>query len=957
MSADRRSDNLDFLAGDTEMARRMRAFEWTSTPLGPPEDWPAALKAMVRMALLTRHPVFIFWGAEHTCLYNDAYSASLGPDRHPSMLGRPGQPAWHEIWHIIGPQIAQVMRGDGATWHENQLVPMLRNGVLEDVYWTYSYAPIHDELAPNRIGGVLVLCTETTQQVLTRQRLSGEHQRLNTLFEQAPIFMALLSGPEHTFELANPAYLRLVGRDVLGKSVQEALPESIGQGYLELLDKVYGSGEPFVAVSAEYTPRGNEQEPRFLDFVYQPVTDPVGAVTGIFVVGSDVTDRHRALRALEFSEEQLRLATEAAEIGFWDVDLVNETLFWPPRVKAMFGIAAHDKVSMQDFYNGLHPQDRQGVTAAFAAACDPSQRAVYDVEYRTIGRDDGVVRWVDARGRGIFRGGRCVRVVGAAIDITRRKHDEQRLKELNDTLQRRLEEYLRERKLLADLVEGTDAFVQVADLHFNWLAINRAGAEEFERIFGKRPAVGLNMLELLQDMPEHQQAVREVWLRAIEGDEFVQISDFGDESLDRRSYEMHFRTLFDADGHRIGAYQFVYDVTERQQDQRRLAQAEAALHQAQKMEAIGQLTGGLAHDFNNLLQALHTGFELLKRRPADVVTVLRLAEKGLETTRKASRLTNQLLTFSRRQSLDIQALQLDALVHGMEELIRSTVGSGVRLHLGPLDPGLWVHADATQLEMALLNLAINARDAMPAGGELFIDGRVNPSHGGLIDILVRDTGLGMSKEVAARAFDPFFTTKDVGKGSGLGLSQVYAMATRDGGNVRLDSTPGAGTTVTLSLRRAEPIEATPASPRLPSHRPQGLQGRIIVVDDDAEVRAALVAQLQSLGHEVLEASNGEHALEVLQGPEVDVMLLDFAMPGMTGAQVAVHARKRNPELNIVFMSGYSDTAAIADAVGAGAVLLRKPFDFQTLDDQVQAVLRRRHARAGLNGVGSQTAAG
>ena len=944
MSEERRSDTFDFIAGETEMARRMRAFDWTTTSLGPLDRWSGALKAMVRMALLTRHPVFIFWGPEQVCLYNDAYSASLGPEKHPSILGTPAVTAWREIWHIIGPQIEQVMRGDGATWHENQLVPIVRHGELQDVYWTYSYAPIHDDSAARGIGGVLVLCTETTEHVLAKERLASEHERLSELFEQAPIFMALLSGPEHVFELANPAYLKLVGREVVGKRVVEALPESVSQGYMELLDRVYATGEPFVAASAEYTASGGTGETRHLDFVYQPVTDQVGTVTGIFVVGTDVTERNRALRSLEFSEEQLRLATEAAEVGFWDVDLVNDTLFWPARVKAMFGIGPSEPVSMKDFYAGLHPLDRSDVTAAFAAACDPLQRALYDVEYRTVGHHDGVVRWVAARGRGIFKDDRCIRVVGTALDITKRKRDEQRLTELHETLERRLAEYLAERKLFADLVEGTDAFVQVADKHFNWLAINKASADEFERIYGMRPAVGLNMLDLLAGRPEHQRAVREVWQRALDGEEFVQVADFGEEALDRRSYEMHFRTLLDGEGNRIGAYQFVYDVTERQQAQRRLAQAEAALHQSQKMEAVGQLTGGLAHDFNNLLQSLHTGFELLRRRPDDVTLVTKQAEKGLETTRKASRLTNQLLTFSRRQSLDIRPLSLDDLLRGMEDLLRSTLGSGVRLNLPPVDPSLWVYADSTQLEMAVLNLAINARDAMPAGGDLHIAARVPRADARLVDIHVRDTGLGMSKETQARAFDPFFTTKDLGKGSGLGLSQVYAMATRDGGDVRIDSVPGQGTTVTVSLRRAEPVEVVAAQEPDLRADPDSLVGKVLVVDDDAAVRSALVTQLQALGHEVIGAGGGEEGLALLETHSVDVLLVDYAMPDMNGAQTALLARNMRPSLNIVFMSGYSDTGAIAAAVGPGAVLLRKPFDLRSLHEKLQVALRSNRDR-------------
>jgi PAS domain S-box-containing protein len=430
-----------FLLAEGEMAARIRERDWSATTLGPPDRWPATLKAMVRMALTTRHPIFIFWGRDHTCIYNDAYSASLGPEKHPSILGARGRDAWPEIWNIIGPQIEMVLRGEGATWHENELVPIFRHGAIQDVYWTYSFGPINDEDAAHGVGGVLVVCTETTSQVMAERRLATERERFAQLFEQAPTFMAFLRGPEHLIELANPGYRRLVGqRPVVGRTVAEALPDAAEQGYVQWLDQVYTSGAPFNASAARYVfqmPDSGEEVERFVDFVYQPIKDSAGAVTGIFVEGVDVTERTLVTRALSAvqagllrSEEQLRLATEAAEVGLWDVDMLTDTLFWPPRVKAMFGISPDRSVSMTDFYAGLHPDDRAVTSAVFAAAVDPSRRSLYDVEYRTIGKEDGVIRWVAAKGRGIFdEEGRCVRVIGTAIDITRRKATETSLRQ------------------------------------------------------------------------------------------------------------------------------------------------------------------------------------------------------------------------------------------------------------------------------------------------------------------------------------------------------------------------------------------------------------------------------------------------------------------------------------------------------------------------------------------------
>jgi signal transduction histidine kinase/ActR/RegA family two-component response regulator len=299
---------LDFLAGGGDMGERIRNFPWAGTALGPPEDWPSGLRTSLRILLTTQHPVFIFWGAELLCFYNDSYSRSLGPEKHPAILGQPGRQAWPEIWSIIGPQIDQVIRGDTATWHENALVPIFRHGELQDVYWTYSYGPIDEPAAPHGVGGVLVICTETTQQVLTERRMAAERARFAQLFEQAPIFMTVLRGPQHVIELANPEYMQLVdNRPILGKPVADALPETVAQGYVKLLDQVYATGQAFSAVGAPYEYAGGANGAtitRYLDFVFQPIKDADGTVSGIFVTGVDMTTRALAEAALRDADRR-----------------------------------------------------------------------------------------------------------------------------------------------------------------------------------------------------------------------------------------------------------------------------------------------------------------------------------------------------------------------------------------------------------------------------------------------------------------------------------------------------------------------------------------------------------------------------------------------------------------------------------------------------------------------------
>jgi PAS domain S-box-containing protein len=433
------ADELTFLAGGGFSGAQLRAFDWTSSPLGPPVDWPQSLRTAVKLMLNTRHPLAIFWGPEAIHLFNDALAQSIGAERRAVAMAQPGAIVWSEIWDVLGPQFDQVMAGGSANWHENQLVPISRDGRLEDAYWTYSYCPIDDPKAPNEVGGVLVIATETTATVLAEKRRTAEAERQRSLFEQAPGFVIIMRGPEHVVEFVNREHRRLFDSDTWpGKPIRVAFPDLAGQGFFEMLDAVYATGFTQKAHNAPVRyrqPETGEAKTRYLDFIYAPFFDGDGRMSGVFCEGFDVTDRVAAEAELLSAEERLRLATEAADIGWWDVEEGHGRLSWPPRVKAMFGISPGAPVSMDDFYNGLHPDDRDQVAAVYAGAADPGRRELYDVEYRTIGKEDGVVRWVAAKGRGVFdETGRCKRVIGTAIDITERKlaQEEKRAREQED---------------------------------------------------------------------------------------------------------------------------------------------------------------------------------------------------------------------------------------------------------------------------------------------------------------------------------------------------------------------------------------------------------------------------------------------------------------------------------------------------------------------------------------------
>jgi len=377
--------------------------------------------------------------------------------------------------------------------------------------------------------------------------------------------------------------------------------------------------------------------------------------------------------------------------------------------------------------------------------------------------------------------------------------------------------------------------------------------------------------------------------------------------------------------------------------------AEARLIQAQKMEAVGQLTGGLAHDFNNLLTAVVGSLDLLLRRTDDE-KLSRLARNALQAAERGAQLTAQLLAFSRRQRLTPSAVNPNEVFTGMGDMLSRTIGSHIRVET-QLDPNLWqAMADRTQIEVMILNLAINARDAMPAGGRLTISTRnvaaVPPELAGeltpgeYIAIAVADTGTGMTPAVLAKAFEPFFTTKEQGKGTGLGLSQLYGFAKQSGGTARIDSEEGVGTTVSVYLPRthAKPAVAPPAA--LETRPRERLS--VLLVDDDDGVRTVAEAMLEELGFVVHAVGGGAAALKALEGQPFALMLTDVAMPGMSGVELARRVRPIAPDLPILFASGYADIQTFGEELSEEAVL-KKPYRITDLAARVEATLTGRRS--------------
>jgi len=390
--------------------------------------------------------------------------------------------------------------------------------------------------------------------------------------------------------------------------------------------------------------------------------------------------------------------------------------------------------------------------------------------------------------------------------------------------------------------------------------------------------------------------------------------------------------------------------------QEKINAMEEQLRQSQKMEAVGQLTGGIAHDFNNLLQGIIGSLDRVQFRIAEgrINDVDRFLKGAVASANRAAALTHRLLAFSRRQPVDPKPINANQLIGSVEELLRRTMGETVALTTDLADNLSMVRCDTNQLENALLNLVINARDAMPDGGsvkiitrDIHLDEKAGLKHelpaGNYVSLQVADSGVGMPADVKARAFDPFYTTKPIGQGTGLGLSMIYGFVRQSDGSVRIESEPGKGTTIEICLPQYQGGEAPPvAEPPPPESFQSDLGNIILVVEDEAVVRLLVVETLQDLGYRALEAAEDQAALRILQtGQRVDLLVTDIGLPGLNGRQLADAGRTTRPNLKILFMTGYAETAASSSFLTPGMEIISKPFEMDALAKRVRKMLENR----------------
>lgn len=990
-----KSDATTLFAGPGEVRALARTLDWSATPLGPTEGWSPAMRTLARSMFDSPFPICLWSGPTYALIYNDPYRRILAA-KHPVALGKPGSIVWAEIWDELQPQFDGVRANGEPVYFEDApfVMARLEGGATETAWFNYSLSALRDE--DGSVAAILNITPETTGRIMLEQRLRDEQV------------------------------------------------------------------------------------------------------------------------ALAMSEERLRLAVDNADVGFWDVDVIADRLTWPPRTKAMFGISADVPVTMADFYNGLHPDDREPTTAAYRAAADPSQRALYDVEYRTLGREDGVERWVAAKGRGVFdEAGRCVRVTGTALEITARKTAEIRrnalveltraIRDLQEpeeiafaaaevlgqtlgvarvgysAIDPVLETLHTDRDWTASGVEtlagivplrnygsfidslkrgeftvisdvrtdartagaatalegmSTRAFVNAPVLEHgtlvavffvnhgearNWnagdlglikefaertrIAVARARGEHalrdsearlrqlnetLEAQVEARSAERDRLWTLSEDMLARadysgmMSAVSPAWTRVLGWKEnelltrgyatFMHPEDepptlaaigrmaqtgqparFENRISTRDGSWKHIEWTVAPEPDGINFIAVGRDLSEVKAREAELSTAQEALRQSQKMEAVGQLTGGLAHDFNNIFAGISGSLEMMSIRLAQgrIGDLDRYLTGASGAAKRAAGLTQRLLAFSRRQTLDPKPTNINSLVNGMLDLINRSVGPEIHVETAGAT-GLWTtFVDAGQLENALLNLCINARDAMPDGGKLtletsnrWMDERTAAQHamspGQYVSLCVSDTGTGMSEDVIKRAFDPFFTTKPIGQGTGLGLSMVYGFAGQSGGTVRIYSELGQGTMVCIYLPRHAGEAETQEAPQDTGETPRAAIGEtIMLVDDEPLVRMIASEALEELGYNVIEAGEGASALKVLNSDKkIDLLVTDVGLPGgMNGRQLADAARVARRGLKVLFITGYAENAVLNHGhLEHGMHVLTKPFQMEVFARRVKTLI-------------------